>query len=226
MPRRVHRATHGPNYWHRFNAYRWRPGGPTEYCLGLDRAVAVDGVFAGARPRWARRFPHVMIPTRRRARLIVEYAERQAANRRAQRAAAERVEDARSEDSWSSAWDAWAAAAKEPDCAHDDVTSAVDGGVMSSICNSCRYVWVRPVDDLTALADAVFQDAPGPEERSRGRVQGDHVVDLGGGWRWRRTPDGGWESAERTDEVARDAARLYLNDLTPGIPAQRKDEQQ
>lgn len=81
--RRQHRNMHGPNYWHRFRSYRWRPGGTTEYHPLRTASGEVAGY--GSPPAWARRFPHVMVPTRRRERLVLDYAERQAAARRARR---------------------------------------------------------------------------------------------------------------------------------------------
>lgn len=191
--RRQHRNMHGPNYWHRFRSYRWRPGGTTEY--HPLRTVSGEVAGYGSPPAWARRFPHVMVPTRRRERLVTEYAERQAAARRAQRVAAER-------------------AGRSPImCVH---------GVAARDCSIC----------------------------SPPRPRVGEVVDYGGGWRWQRTPDGGWQSppaddlmnladavaGEWTTEIPVEFKpggvvlpphMVWLpGDTMPPIPTQRKDEPQ
>jgi hypothetical protein len=91
--RRQHRNMHGPNYWHRFGPYRWRPAGPTEHAPLRTASGEVSGY--GSPPWWARRWPHALTPSRRQERLVMEYAERQSASRRAQRAAAERARESR-----------------------------------------------------------------------------------------------------------------------------------
>jgi hypothetical protein len=89
VPRRVHRATHGPNVWHRFESYRWRTAGPVEFAPLRDPATGRPQT--GTRPAWSRRWPHTLTPTRQQARLVMEYAERQAAAGRARRFAAARA---------------------------------------------------------------------------------------------------------------------------------------
>lgn len=144
--RRQHRNMHAPNSWHRFRSYRWRPGGTTEYHPLRTASGEVAGY--GSPPRWARRFPHVMVPTRRQQRLVTEYAERQAAARRAQRVAQDRINAAKARQA--GIVKLFAAV-----CPHGvqflDECPACPGGWSAA----SRQPWDDPDDDLMNLADAV-----------------------------------------------------------------------
>lgn len=157
--RRQHRNMHGPNSWHRFRSYRWRPGGTTEYHPLRTASGEVAGY--GSPPAWARRFPHVMVPTRRRERLVTEYAERRAAARRAvQRginATLARMDAIRARESGIvKAWSAlcphgvrFGDSAGCPDCPGGWQAAPLD--------DEARGRPMAPADDLMNLADAVAE---------------------------------------------------------------------